>query len=826
MFSKLFEDAAKQEKEKKADATSEAAHHATSEASHHATDSCRKKKRRRGQKGKRQRDDTNNPKPTDTVEDTKNRSKYEAVKEMPTKDIPQKRLKTAGRQGPSEAALGLSAQLKDLSSKKCLNEALELYWDGSNDNIRDTHHACILIDCCARCGNILKGEEIVEELKRSKKQVSIETHTALLKGYAHSGMIHKADSLFRSISQSRDKRNRPNVRTLNTLLRGCLWTAATLKANSDLQYTLSGGVVTSKEAWSRVDKSIESSLDSSSYEYYIAQLCYALRLEEANQLVSEMKRRYGVPNIPNVTRQVAPDSSLDPTLLESLAISTAALARASAMLGKIELAKKNADETISLVEAARACASSEERPTSASLKGASGGKRAWRDPARGGASNPPRRSVSNSIFRGHRLSEVELEAHGILRICSGNASRLTPKTLARYLLTRVLYFSGGGTTVLSSKANEEVPDNVGFLRCQLGNALWYSFGLSELCRKIKPALHQGITILGENHCSWMHDLVGLDSGSSIISEDGYIDFQSVFRSSVDRSEISSRPLDIELGAGFGDWIVHQAQSNPNRNYVAVELRADRVAQTVTKAILNESGVPLENLCSVGADCGSFLRNRLRESSVSSIFVNHPEPPTQTYGSNEADLKSIAEGGAEPAHMLASDTLLLSLKCLTVDSTSRLVIVTDNRWYARLICATLLKVIRSNKNLHCCATPSLSQLRHVETFGSAGRDRVFMYEGQPCETIGHSVARHGSGGSSYFDRLWRAGAGIHAERRSRFIIVVERCEGAISAGGKSTGSWAPKEKSGKSKKNRKKSEEKQRRRNERRLAKKQGTASNG
>jgi hypothetical protein len=55
---------------------------------------------------------------------------------------------------PSEVALQLSDQLKKLSREKKLDEALSVFWDSSNDKIRDGHHACIMVDLTARCGNI------------------------------------------------------------------------------------------------------------------------------------------------------------------------------------------------------------------------------------------------------------------------------------------------------------------------------------------------------------------------------------------------------------------------------------------------------------------------------------------------------------------------------------------------------------------------------------------------------------------------------------------------------------------------------------------------
>ena len=58
------------------------------------------------------------------------------------------------REPPSEEVLQLSAQLKTLSREKKLDEALTVFWDSSNSKIRDGHHACIMVDMAARCGNI------------------------------------------------------------------------------------------------------------------------------------------------------------------------------------------------------------------------------------------------------------------------------------------------------------------------------------------------------------------------------------------------------------------------------------------------------------------------------------------------------------------------------------------------------------------------------------------------------------------------------------------------------------------------------------------------
>lgn len=107
------------------------------------------KKRRRRRKGKYQGKSVNGP-----------NSNHESNKKLLAKRLPSSDLahshpsKRSKRQPPSEAALALSAKLKEYSTQKRLDDALKLYWHESNDSIRDEHHACIMIDCSARCGAI------------------------------------------------------------------------------------------------------------------------------------------------------------------------------------------------------------------------------------------------------------------------------------------------------------------------------------------------------------------------------------------------------------------------------------------------------------------------------------------------------------------------------------------------------------------------------------------------------------------------------------------------------------------------------------------------
>ena len=254
------------------------------------------------------------------------------------------------RRGPSQDALDLSRRLKELGFQKRLSDVLKLYWDESNNPIRDCHHACIVVDCAARCGDIDEGEKAVFALEKAGAGVSVECKTALLKGYSLSDRMAQGHELFVSMvepnrqqqqqeqlgqqtKKKSNRRQRPNVRTLNTLLRGCLWNAAVPVPHSSdnnnngnkgspSQSSLSfftGGIVTSDYAWSKCGKLA----DASSYEYYIAQLCSALRTSDAEKMLDTMKASAVHDGNENANGL---------SFLESVAMSTMAIARAHALL--------------------------------------------------------------------------------------------------------------------------------------------------------------------------------------------------------------------------------------------------------------------------------------------------------------------------------------------------------------------------------------------------------------------------------------------------------------------------------------------------------------
>lgn len=672
-------------------------------------------------------------------------------------------------QPPSQEALNLSEQLKELSRQKNLDEALRVYRDPSYNRIRDGHHSCIIIDCCARCGRIEEGEKVVEEMKKSGMHVNVETKTALIKGYAHSGQMAKAHSLFQSMCNEKSGADRPNVRTLNTLLRGCLWSASSV----DKEGVITGGIVTAEKAWDRCRNIQENDsksivFDVSSYEYSISLLCQALRTHDARTRIEEMESFFEVSDGSHESPQ---------SVTEALALSFLSLARAFAILGEADDARRACDKFLLYARSTReSLRAGNSQPSKVGRHAVKQGKE----------SKSGRRDESNTLYRNHRVNEAEKEARVILELCDSKGIVQDPRQLARRLITRLLVLSGGGSTDAESEVHGDKETPSRSAQMQFLNTLYYSYGLEKILENVGAPTKEGMTFLKRNDCNRILGSVGLQGG--IVLDDGSVDFQRIFRVGIGEDKGKKKQpkgqgkLEIELGSGFGDWIVQKAREQPTTNFISVELRADRVAQTFARTAILAGTSPVNNLCIVGAESRAFLSQQIQQESVSSIFVNHPEPPTQTYGADSSNLKSIMKGGPEPAHMLTSHMLQAAARCLSKKSNSRLIIVTDNKSYGRLICATLVKVMMHDSTL-LFPVELEDDFKAVESFPvgnePAGQDglvgTITLYEGQPNDKIGHPkpVDDSGGKGATYFDRLWRSGAGSHAEKSSRFIVVASR-----------------------------------------------------
>lgn len=78
---------------------------------------------------------------------------------------------------------------------------------------------------------------------------------------------------------------------------------------------------------------------------------------------------------------------------------------------------------------------------------------------------------------------------------------------------------------------------------------------------------------------------------------------------------------IEYCSGNGQWICQKAAENPAINWIAVEMRFDRVK----KIWARRKKMGLNNLFIVCGEAQTFTKYYLKDEVISSVYVNFPDP---------------------------------------------------------------------------------------------------------------------------------------------------------------------------------------------------------
>lgn len=82
-----------------------------------------------------------------------------------------------------------------------------------------------------------------------------------------------------------------------------------------------------------------------------------------------------------------------------------------------------------------------------------------------------------------------------------------------------------------------------------------------------------------------------------------------------------RPLRVEYCSGNGDWIVEKAKEDPESNWLAVEMRLDRIKKIWSKSENNGC----KNIVIVWAEAFELTKKYLPPESIDEVFVNFPDP---------------------------------------------------------------------------------------------------------------------------------------------------------------------------------------------------------
>jgi pentatricopeptide repeat protein len=593
-----------------------------------------------------------------------------------------------------EAIVQLNKDIALHAKRKELDEAMALFKQAVEAKAENSHTYSNALNANIRCGNLRGAEEVLETMKKRGRKRDVIICTTMIKGYCSAGRVNKALALFNDMVE-RTPIVTPNLRTINTLLRGCVQT---------------GEVATAEALVARAQKDLKIQLDVSSWEYLVALLCQSLKLDKVLPIVGRIKD--------------------DASCASGMAGMYVNSARAAAVLGDWKSCRKAITGALASLDKVADSATGAERDNDeedVALSAAAaksdkntGGKRAWNS-----EEVDARRVESLEVYREHIKAELSAEVRTIEAFMNARKdSKVTPFEYMFPFFLRIfplapvsIITEGAAATTEAAPTNTKggkrdgsslkkevvkpimraVEENFGldvFARRLTGKSCDDLNGYSldpakapevlaaaaakaaeakaatkakklkkdkkrgkvtsstadagataaavkaEVAEKEKEKEKPVLTPLEAQIASFRAQLPRVfDSSCKFV-------FKSVFsgpsssnnNNSAAATASGERELKVEVCSGAGEWVVAQAKHDPAADWAALELRHDRAHQTLTKAVFAEA----RNLAVLCGDAMHILPTHFPADSVSRLFVNHPEPPQQTGGRGDSQGRHLLE----------------------------------------------------------------------------------------------------------------------------------------------------------------------------------------
>ena len=147
-------------------------------------------------------------------------------------------------------------EIAQYANRKMLKEAQACFETAIKKNLANSHTYTIMINAHVRCGDSEGAAKVLRRMCKASLQPCVVAYTTLINGKCRAGDLTGGMEVLRSMLERRPP-VWPNVRTVNTMLRGCL---------------LVGGVAEAKALFGRMRAEWNVEPDASTYEYVTALL--------------------------------------------------------------------------------------------------------------------------------------------------------------------------------------------------------------------------------------------------------------------------------------------------------------------------------------------------------------------------------------------------------------------------------------------------------------------------------------------------------------------------------------------------------------------------
>jgi pentatricopeptide repeat protein len=610
----------------------------------------------------------------------------------------------------SPETVKINKSIAIFASRKQLQEAVDAFNLAKQRGIANLHTYATTINAYVRCGDVGSAEKLLH----SMKTIDIVSYTTVIKGMCNEGKLNEALNLAHKMYSNNVI---PNVRTGNTLLRGCILIGKISKA-LDILHDM-------EKKWQVVP-------DASSWEYVIALLCRGLKIDVVNTMVGRLKGK----------------TNNDLAICNNPALYLC-MCRCNAILGRWKAAKKAGNKALVFLEHEEAeegksasGETSDGQDVNKNTHKTQGGKRGW-----GSQASSHTRNESLKVFKQHRRQEMREELQIMLKyvqfqkgktISTENQIKILISFLKRTcvipLIRNTTTPQSNSSSLTSSNGHiDNKKENYSTFPAVLCRGLYEGFGLKVLIAKYSH-------FLDEKHFLNHFENILIDDTSEKINLKNLLVTNDNKDNEVDED---SRPIKVEICSGAGEWVVSQAKHDPGSDWVSMEIRHDRIYQIFCRSMFDSCN----NLSIIGGDASKILPNHFPSNCVKYIFVNYPEPPQQKGEDHDS----------QSSHLLSESFFKSMAQVLTIDGI--MTILTDNEWYAKY----LLKIVDGLR--HVIKSSSIVGNNKDYEVCERSRNNMVLYEGLPGNDCG--VANISA--SSYFDRLWQG----HQQRRRFFLVLSKK-----------------------------------------------------
>lgn len=593
--------------------------------------------------------------------------------------------------------IAVHAQRKELQKAKELLATIKEY------NIANKHTYSTMMNAAIRCGQLQYAIELFAEMKTLKYPYykDIVIYTTLMKGYCLQQYIEKAYKLYQEMIVS-PVSLQPNIRTVNTIVRGCLQT---------------GHFTIAEEIIQQYQKQFHQLIDINTWEYLLFLYSQHYSLDKIYPILGRIRKEYQkkkeeytlIPIYMNLIKSLL--------LLQDWKSVNKWCQIISDLFHDYDRYMIKQEEREDHIEADE----TKDNTPSIVLEGGKRGRKQSQGEGEGGNAGGEvreddyilaRREESLTIYRTHLIEEWKYEISMIEDyVKKASSSTSTNKVLGYF--PRVISFDQEMVETFNNNQEDKEPKeeddgeekektetishNI-YFQYHLFHNLQEKFGLKHLLQYY--AINApSFPIKNLKDCNqWFDSLAEAEFASFLPvpstkndgnnkkknknknkskksnktpattnpsdpipslpprtpspaddymfpiiqslksyfphSDNTFLSLHAVFNQlQLQQSNSSDIKYNLEVCSGNGDWAVEQARNDPKNAWMTMELRSDRVYQTLYKSYLADVR---DNLAMISGNAIYILPNHLPDNSFHHIFVNHPEPPQQTSSQQSSD----------------------------------------------------------------------------------------------------------------------------------------------------------------------------------------------